>query len=107
MSETKNTLCLLGPPELKNSEGADVRSVMAQPRRFALLVYVAVEGLNGPVSRDKILALFWPEADPQKARASLRRALHFLRQSLGSEAVTSGADNRLAASESVRKLLNC
>src|SRR5437763_5891854 len=47
---------------------------------LALLAYLAVE--QGVHSRDKITALLWPESDEERGKASLRRALAYLRESL-------------------------
>ena len=47
---------------------------------LALLAYLAVE--QGVHSRDKITALLWPESDEERGKASLRRALSYLRESL-------------------------
>ncbi len=53
-----------------------------------MLAVLAVAGDRG-VSREKLLALFWPESDEERARASLRQTLYALRQDLGSNAVRS------------------
>jgi len=37
---------------------------------------------QGVHSRDKITALLWPESDEERGKASLRRALAYLRESL-------------------------
>ncbi|HWA58595.1 MAG TPA: BTAD domain-containing putative transcriptional regulator, partial [Gemmatimonadales bacterium] len=63
--------------------------MLAQPKRVALLVYLAVEGRRGPVSRDRVLGLFWPESDEPRARNTLSQALHYLRQALGAEVIVS------------------
>jgi len=38
-----------------------------------------------PVSRDRIMALLWPESDSDRASNSLRQALHALRRDLGDD----------------------
>lgn len=74
----------LGTAELRNGEdGRRLASVLAQPKRFALLAYLAVATPHGFHRRDTLLGLFWPEFDQDRARAALRRSLHFLRRSLG------------------------
>ncbi len=50
-------------------------------KALALLAYLAVEG--GAHSRDKLTALFWPESDSARGRATLRSTLALLRNALG------------------------
>ncbi|HET9920718.1 MAG TPA: AAA family ATPase, partial [Ktedonobacteraceae bacterium] len=70
-------LRLLGRPEVSHAE----QPLTFQTRKvLALLAYLAVE--QGVHSRDKITALLWPESDEERGKASLRRALAYLRQSL-------------------------
>lgn len=61
-----------------------------RPQRLAILAVLAAAGSRG-VSRDRMSALFWPDADSDKARHSLRQALYALRQELGVEVVRSEA----------------
>jgi len=53
-----------------------------QPKRLALLAYLTVNS-NGPVRRDTLLGLFWPELSQERARHALSQALYVVRQSLG------------------------
>src|SRR5947199_7541847 len=70
-------LRLLGTPEVSHAE----QPLTFQTRKvLALLAYLVVE--QGAHSRDKITALLWPESDEERGKASLRRALAYLRQSL-------------------------
>ncbi|CAN5707489.1 hypothetical protein BH23GEM3_BH23GEM3_08750 [soil metagenome] len=86
-------LRVLNGASLLRADGVEARSVLAQPKRFALLVYLALAGGRGFHRRDTLLAFFWPEADEEHARGSLRTSLHFLRSSLGENAIDSrGAD---------------
>ena len=73
-------------------DGVEVRSVLSQPKRLALLAYLASAHPRGFHSRDTLLGLFWPEADDAAARNALRQALHYLRRSLGEACVTSRSD---------------
>lgn len=83
----------LGLADLRDSEGHEVATVLVQPKRFALLVYLAMTTASGFQRRDILLSLFWPEQTPERARNALRQALHQLRKALGSEVVASrGAD---------------
>lgn len=76
-------------------DGTDVRSVLSQPKRLALLAYLATEATGAFVSRERLLGLFWPEADAERARNALRQSLHYLRRSLGAEAVIGRGDREL------------
>ena len=71
-------------------------TVIAQPKRLALLAYLAAARPRGYRSRDTLLALFWPESDGERARNSLRQALHHLRRSLGEAAIPGRGDREVA-----------
>src|SRR4249920_2331807 len=71
-------LATLGGLSLGNSEAADV----AIPRRrLALLALLAVAGDRG-LSRDKLVAYFWPDSSAEYARHSLEQLLYSLRHQL-------------------------
>ena len=73
----------LGTLDLRWCGGSTVDSVLAQPKRTALLVHLALARPRGMQQRDTLLAMFWPERDADRARLALRQALHFLRAELG------------------------
>jgi DNA-binding SARP family transcriptional activator/tRNA A-37 threonylcarbamoyl transferase component Bud32 len=84
----------LGSVELEAQGGEDVRAVLAQPKRLALLIYLAAARPFRVHRRDDILALFWPDLDDTRARDALNQALRFLRQAIGAEAfVKRGAED--------------
>lgn len=58
----------------------------AQRRLLAILSVLAVAGERG-VSRDRLLALLWPEGEPEKARHALTQSLYHLKRALGTEDV--------------------
>src|SRR5213080_356356 len=70
---------MLGGLSLTAADGREVRSLLAQPRRLALLAYLAAGTPRDFRRRDSLVALFWPELDQKHARAALREALHVLR----------------------------
>lgn len=78
-------LTTLGALDLRDDRGHPVRDVLRQPKRLALLVYLTLETQRAPVSREKLLALFWPESDTERARNALSQLLHQLRVALGRE----------------------
>jgi serine/threonine-protein kinase len=65
----------LGAIDLRKSSGDVVRAVLAQPKRLALLVYLATAKPSGFHQKDTLRALFWPDADDHHARHALNRAL--------------------------------
>src|SRR5437899_11919758 len=88
-------LRMLGRLSLTGADGRDVRTLLGQPRRLALLAYLAAASPPGFHRRDSLLALFWPELDQEHARAALRQALHVVRDALGGDAVASRGDEEI------------
>ena len=88
-------LRLLGRLSLTSADKRDVRALLGQPRRLALLAYLAAATPQGFHRRDSLLALFWPELDQEHARAALRQALHVVRDALGADAVASRGDEEI------------
>ena len=60
---------------------------LVQPKRLALLVYLAVAPPRRCRRRDQIVAMFWPGLDQEHARGALSQALRYLRRTLGDDAV--------------------
>nr|MBA2670938.1 winged helix-turn-helix domain-containing protein [Gemmatimonadota bacterium] len=88
----------LGSLDLVGSDGGEIRSVLAQPKRLALLSYLALS----PGSfhrRDKLLPLFWPESDEEHARASLRQAVAYLRRSMGAGVLVNRGEEEVGIAE--------
>ncbi len=77
------TIALLGAP-LMAIDGAPL--TVDTRKATALLAYLAVT--DRPVRRDVLTGLFWPEADPERARSALRRTLSTLRTALGGRWLT-------------------
>ena len=76
-------------------ESGPVTGAATQRRKLALLAVLAT-GRERGVSRDRLLALFWPERDAEHARHALTQALWALRHELGSDDLFLGtADLRL------------
>jgi TolB-like protein/DNA-binding SARP family transcriptional activator/Tfp pilus assembly protein PilF len=88
-------LSVLGPAELFRADGTAVRSVLTQPKRVALLAFLRLAGEGGAVTRDSILGTFWPELTEERALAALRQGVHFLRRSLGSDAIERDGEHLL------------
>ncbi|MDQ3996671.1 MAG: hypothetical protein M3303_06585 [Gemmatimonadota bacterium] len=92
-------LRILGTVNLAGAGGREVRSVLAQPKRVALLAYIAAASPRRFHRRDSLVALFWPELDQEHARAALRQALHGLRRPLGDGTLESRGDDEVGVDE--------
>ena len=88
-------LRVLGAIDIRRDDGSPVSAVLRQPKRTALLTYLAASPDGLPRRRDVLVATFWPEADDQHARDSLSAALAFLRRSLGSEALVRRGEEEI------------
>ena len=86
----------LGALELLGPDGREHRAVLTQPKRVALLAYLAVATPHRFHRRDTLLGLLWPELDQDHARAALRQALHGLRQALGPVALPGRGDEEVS-----------
>jgi len=94
-------LRVLGSLRLSASDGRDLQGLVRQPKRLALLAYLAVANSRGFHRRDSLLALFWPELDETHARASLNQALYVLRNALGEQAIVTRGDGEVGLSADV------
>lgn len=88
-------LRLLGPVDLRGPDGCVMRTVLAQPKRLALLAYVAAAAASRFHSRDTLVALLWPELDQDHARAALRQTVYVLRRELGDDVFVGCGDSIL------------
>lgn len=94
-------LLTLGRLDLTNPDGREVRSVLTQPKRLALLSYLALANSTRFRRRDSVLSLFWPELDTGHARASLRQALSFLRRSLAEGVILTRGEEEIGVDSSL------
>jgi DNA-binding SARP family transcriptional activator len=92
-------LTLLGSIDLRDEHGSELRGVLAQPKRLALLACLAMQSPGGAVRRDHLLGFFWPELPQERARKALNKAVHFLRQELGDEVIVSRNIEELAVND--------
>ncbi|HEU4563175.1 MAG TPA: BTAD domain-containing putative transcriptional regulator, partial [Gemmatimonadaceae bacterium] len=75
--------------------GTPMGGAAAQRRLLALLAVLAVAGEAG-LSREKLLALLWPETEPEKARHALTQSLYHARRALRCDDLfVAGGDIRL------------
>jgi Tol biopolymer transport system component/DNA-binding SARP family transcriptional activator len=89
------TLRMLGGVELTGPDGQPVRSILTQPSRLALLLYLSTTNSGRFHRKDTVRAVFWPEADAQHARQALNRAIYVLRQALGAEVLVTRGDDEV------------
>jgi len=88
------TLKLLGRVSLADSNGP-VTGHITQRRRLAFLAILGASP-RATVTRDRLVALLWPQLDAEGARHRLSDSLYVVRRALGDEAiVTEGDDLRL------------
>ena len=73
-------VCLLGPPRVERD---GVPLDLGGHKNTALIAYVATTGQSH--SREAVVTLLWPELDPSRGRANLRRSLSELRKALRGE----------------------
>ncbi|MBL8983387.1 MAG: hypothetical protein JNL26_14435, partial [Gemmatimonadetes bacterium] len=88
-------LSTLGRFELRDGGDGGGTPIGTQPKRLALLTYLALATPRGLHRRDALLALFWPESGTDESRNALRQALHHLRQHLGEAAIETRPDDRV------------
>jgi TolB-like protein/DNA-binding SARP family transcriptional activator/Tfp pilus assembly protein PilF len=100
-SSTAIRLTTLGTLDLRGPDGRVLEPVLAQPKRAAVLIYLALARPRGLHQRDSLLALFWPERDQASARKALRQALYFLRAALGDGAIVTIGDAEVGVSEQI------
>jgi len=84
------TVQLLGGACLRSGDTV-LAGPPAQRHRIALLTMI-VTAWPQPLSRDRAMALLWPERDTANARRLLNLAVHVLRSALGEGAIASAGD---------------
>jgi TolB-like protein/DNA-binding SARP family transcriptional activator len=84
--------------ELRTLGGTDVhvrlgdgttRRVPLQPKRLALLAYLALARPRGLHRRDSLVVVFWPDESERGARNALSQTIHALRRELGADVLVS------------------
>ena len=87
-------LCTLGGASLHRADGS---AISLQRRPLALLAFVAAAGSRG-TTREKTLAIFWPDDEDERARHSLAQTLYALRRACDSDVIQGAATLRIDAS---------
>ena len=83
-----------GTIDLRGDAG-ELRGLLTQPKRLALLLRLAAERPGTFLRRDTLLAMFWPELDTAGARNALRQALFHLRRELGEGVLVNRGDEEI------------
>lgn len=86
-------LITLGQLQLRVRGEAPI-GIVDQPKRLAVLTYLVAE--NAAVhQREKLLAMFWPDTHPERARTALRKVLHHTRQVVGDHVLINQGDDAI------------
>lgn len=83
---------LFGSPTVRGAGGAPLSGRATQRHRLALLAFLALSGGRGS-TRDRLMALLWPDSDQDRARNLLKVSVYVLRQALGDDALVSDGDD--------------
>lgn len=79
----------LGETVVRRSGGSVDEAMYLQPKRLAVLAYLAAARPRGLHRRDSLLVVFWPEHDEERARNALSQALHAIRHELGADVLVA------------------
>ena len=85
-------LRLLGSPDLTGVDSPAAAALLGQPKRLAVLIYLALAAPRGWQRRDRLVGMLWPELDQERARTALRKTVLVLRRALGDQAIVSRGD---------------
>lgn len=86
----------LGTLDLRDgTDGRRLGSVLAQPKRVGLLVYLAIAPPRGFRQRQTLLGLFWPDSPEPNARRALNQALYVLRRGVGPGVIVSRGEDEV------------
>lgn len=86
----------LGAIRLTDDDGREIDRLLQQPKRLALLAYLASPRPGTWHRRDVLVSIFSPELDSARARTALRNALHVLRQHMKEGVVRTRGDDEVS-----------
>ncbi len=95
MPDSPLRFTVLGHTELHGASDGAGAALIRQPKRLALLAYLALATADGYRRRDSIIVMFWPDLDQMHGRLQFRKALHALRKALGHEAIGVRGDEEV------------
>lgn len=93
-AETRYRMRLLGRLELESKSGG-ISDLLGQPKRAALLAFLACQQAAGYTRRDRLIGVFWPDSTSDSARHSLRQSLYVLRRELGEDVLITRGDDEV------------
>ena len=88
-----------GTVALRSRDIGDSVATLVQPKRLALLVYLALAPRRRCRRRDQVVGLFWPELDGVHARGALNQAVRYLRRSLGDDVLISQGEEEVGLNQ--------
>jgi TolB-like protein/DNA-binding SARP family transcriptional activator/Tfp pilus assembly protein PilF len=94
-------LKLLGSPSLEADDGSPITGRVTQRHRVGILALLALTP-GQRLGREKLMALLWPESDPERGRNSLKVSIYVLRTEFGEAALVSGGDDVRLNPDAVR-----
>src|SRR4051812_42359707 len=89
-------LRILGVLDLRTADGGSLDEALTRSKRMALLAYLTTARPLGFHRRDKLVTLFWPDLDKERARGALRTTLSRLRDDLGDDVIESRGVEEIA-----------
>ena len=101
MEKYRFELRILGHTELSGPNPEAVEALARQPKRLALLAYLALTTVDGFRRRDHVISLFWPELDQAQARTYLRKALYGIREALGEDLFINRGEDEIRLDHSL------
>jgi TolB-like protein/Tfp pilus assembly protein PilF len=90
---------ILGSTTIQKENGEYDPSLLTGAKRLALLTYLILGNPKRFKRRDKIIALFWPKLNQQKARNALSNILYHIRSSLGKEIIQNRGSEEISVNE--------
>ncbi len=91
---------MLGSCDVRGADGRVREAMLSQPRRLALLVYLAASEREYH-SRSSVARLFWPNASEVHARGALKQAVFAIRRTLGADVISTRGSSELGINERV------
>lgn len=80
-------LRVLGSTLLQKDYTSIGYSILAGPKRLAILIYLVLHHPQGFIRRDELIAIFWPESGQKRARNALSNILYHIREALGKDII--------------------
>ncbi len=87
-------------------DGVAVAPSLWRRDRAAALVKLLAVNPKHSLHREQVMGLFWPDAEPETAGAALRKAVHFARKALGSNALVSTSGDTIALAQGAELVID-